>query len=351
MEILRFENPEYFYLLALIPLFVAIFIARLVFRRKNMKKLGQMHLVNQMMPMRSVHRPWLKLILFLLAFASLVMAAVNPQIGTKMEDPTNQGVDIVIALDVSRSMLAEDIKPNRIERAKLAVSNIINRLENDRIGIVVFAATAITQVPMTSDHEAAQMILRTINTNSVQKQGTAIGAAIERSMSAFIDRGARSRVIILISDGENHEDDPIYAAQKAHEEGFVIHTVGVGSPQGAPIPIYEGNTLKGFFRDQEGNTVISRFDDNLMRGIAQAGGGIFQSNTGPDMGLNRILDEIRGMEQHAIETAAYAEYESRFQYFIALALFFILLEFIIFERRSKWLNSIRLFSPNNNFSK
>jgi Ca-activated chloride channel homolog len=347
MEVLRFENQDYFYLLTLLPIFLFLFLLSITLRKRSMKKLGQLNLVSKMIPMRSTRRPWLKFTFFVFAFGSLAIAAVNPQIGFKTEEARREGVDIVIALDVSRSMLAEDIRPNRMDRAKLAVSRLIDRLGNDRVGIVVFAGSAVTQVPITSDHQAAKMILRTVNTNSVQVQGTAIGTAIERSMGAFLDQDMKSKVIILVSDGENHQDDPLPVVQKARNEGIVIHTVGVGTQQGAPIPIYRNNQLAGFVRDNDDKTVISRFDEAMLRSIAQAGGGIFQTSTGPDMGLNRILDEIRDMEQQEFETVRFSEYESRFHYFIAFALIFLVLEVIIFERKSKWLNRIKFFETNN----
>ena len=343
MDILRFENQQYFILFAIVPILLLIFIFALYYGKNNLKRLGNWQVVSRMMPMRSDRRPWLKISLFLLAFASLIMAAVNPQIGYKTEEAKSSGIDIVIALDVSRSMLAEDIRPNRLERSRLAVSRLIDRLDNDRISLVAFAGSAVTQVPMTSDHEAAKMILRTVNTNSVQVQGTAIGRALERSIASFTDQDAGSRVIILISDGENHQDDPIPVAKRAADMGIIIHTVGIGTPQGAPIPVYRGNQLSGFLRDSEGNTVVSRFDEDMLRSIASAGGGIFQTGTGPDLGLNQILEEIRKMEQQEFETTMFSEYDSRFHYFIALALIFFTLELIIFERKNKWLNKIKLF--------
>ena len=343
MDILRFENQQYFILFTIAPILLLIFIFALYYGKNKLKRLGNWQVVSRMMPMRSDRRPWLKFSLFILAFASLIMAAVNPQIGYKTEEAKSSGIDIVIALDVSRSMLAEDIRPNRLERSRLAVSRLIDRLDNDRVSLVAFAGSAVTQVPMTSDHEAAKMILRTVNTNSVQVQGTAIGRALERSIASFTDQDAASRVIILISDGENHQDYPIPVAKRAADMGIIIHTVGIGTPQGAPIPVYRGNQLSGFLRDSEGNTVVSRFDEDMLKSIANAGGGIFQTGTGPDLGLNQILEEIRKMEQQEFETTRFSEYESRFHYFIALALIFFILELIIFERKNKWLNKIKLF--------
>ncbi|TVQ14226.1 MAG: VWA domain-containing protein [Bacteroidetes bacterium] len=343
MDFLRFENQEYFYLFLVIPVFLLVFILANLHRKKKLLRLGDTGIVDRMMPMHSVRRPWLKLVLFMLAFSSLVMAAVNPQLGYKTEDIKQTGVDIVVALDVSRSMLAEDIRPNRMERSKMAVGRLIDQLENDRVALVIFAGSAVTQVPLTSDREAAKMILRTVNTESIQIQGTAIGAALERSIASFSRSEAGSRVIILVSDGENHQDDPLPVVERAREQGIVIHSVGVGTSQGAPIPVYQNNQLSGFLRDAQGNTVISRFDEPMLRAIAEKGGGIFQAGTGADIGLNRIMQQIREMEQQEFETAHFSEYESRFHYFLALAIIFLVLEFLIFERKSKWLNRIKLF--------
>lgn len=343
MDFLRFENQQYFYLFLILPVFFLLFFVARISTERKLKKLGNWGTLQQMIPLRSKARPWLKLVLFSLAFSSLVLAAVNPQLGYKTEDATSSGVDVIIALDVSRSMLAEDIKPNRMERAKLAVSRLIDQLENDRVGIVIFAGTAITQVPITSDKETAKMILRTINTGSVQVQGTALEAAINRSISSFSQVSMGSRVVIIVSDGENHQDDPLPAATRAAENDIIIHTVGVGTQQGAPIPVYQNNQLSGFLRDKEGNTVISRYDEGILRQIAGESGGTFSSGTGPDLGLNDILQQIRNMQQQEIETTQFSEYESRFHYFLALALIFLLLEVFIFERKSKWLSKIKLF--------
>jgi Ca-activated chloride channel family protein len=343
MDILKFENQEYFILFAFLPVLLLIFLRAVYVTGKRIKKLGHGQLIARMLSMRSSARPWLRFVLFALGFSSLIMAAVNPQIGFKTEEAHSKGIDIVIALDVSRSMLAEDIRPNRMDRAKHAVSRLIDQLENDRIGLVAFAGSAVTQVPITSDLDAARMILRTVNTETMQVQGTAIGSALERSIATFAKQDDKSRVIILVSDGENHQDDPIPVANRASDMGIIIHTVGIGTSQGAPVPVYRGGQLSGFLRDNEGNTVVSRFDEPMLRNIAQQTGGVFQTGTGPDLGLNNILEEIRLMEQQEYETTRFAEYESRFHYFIALALIFFLFEFLIFERKSKWLNKIKLF--------
>jgi Ca-activated chloride channel homolog len=343
MELLKFENPDYFSLFLLLPIFLLVFIYARLRSRKILGKLGSREIILKMIPMRSIRRPWLKLILFMLAFSLLVMAAVNPQLGLKTEAARSTGVDVVIALDVSRSMLAEDINPNRLERSKMAVSRLIDQLGDDRLALVVFAGNAITQVPMTNDREAAKMILRTVSTESVQIQGTALGSALDRSIAAFSGVEAASRVIILISDGENHQDDPLAVVARAKEQGIIIHTVGIGTPQGAPVPVYQNNRMSGFLRDSQGNTVISRFDEPMLRAIAQQGGGIFQTGLGPDLGLNQIVEQIRQMEQQEYERTHFSEYESRFHYFLALAILLLVSDIFIFDRKSKWLNKINLF--------
>lgn len=343
---LKFENQLYFYLFFLLPVLLGLFLIARYQMKRRIKKIGDAGLLGKLMPMRSFRRPWLKLTLLMLAICSVILAIINPQIGFRTEEVKRDGIDMVIALDVSRSMLAEDVRPNRMERSRLAVSRFIDRLENDRVGLVLFAGTAVTQVPVTADHQAAKMILRTANTNSIQLQGTAISGAIERAVASFSGQDMRNKVIVIVSDGENHMDDPAAAARQAHQQGIVIHTIGVGTQQGAPIPVYRNNQIFGFLRDNTGNTVMSRFDEATLRAIAQAGGGSFHTGTGPDLGLNKVLQEIRQMEAQEYEVQLYSAFESRFHYFVALALIFLLLELLIFERKNWWVERIQFFQPH-----
>lgn len=343
MDILRFENPQYFYLFALVPVLLGLFCLSWHFRKQALNRFGQQKVFKVLMPWRSVRRPWLRFGLLILAFCMVILAATNPMVGSRMQEAKHQGVDLIVALDVSRSMLAEDIRPNRLERARMAVSRLIDRLENDRVGIVLFAGSAITQVPITTDHSAAKMILRTATPASVPLQGTAIGSAIERAMASFQGEDLKNKVIIIVSDGENHIDDPVAVAKLAAEAGVIIHTVGIGTQAGAPVPVYNNNQLTGFLRDNEGNTVVTRYDEATLRQIAEVTGGVFRHGTGADMGLNSILDEIRNMEQETFEVMVFADYQSRFHYFVALALLFLVLEIFIFERKNKWLEKINLF--------
>lgn len=343
MNIIHYDNPQYFYLLVLVPVFIVIFLLAEYLRRGALKRFGQPFLLEKLTPWKSWRRPWIRFLMLLLAFSFLSTAAVNPRVGSRLEPRVQQGIELIIALDVSRSMLAEDVRPNRLERSKMAVSRLIDNLGDDQVGLVLFAGTAITQVPVTSDRSAVKLMLRTVNTGSVPVQGTSLSAAIHRAVAAFQQEDLGNKVLILISDGESHDDDPVEAARLAAQKGLTIHTVGIGSREGAPIPIYNNNQMSGFLRDSQGNTVVSRYDENTLRQIAAASGGIFQHGSGVDMGLNRILEEIRSVEKSEFESMVFSEYESRFHYFIALALIFLVLEIFIFERKNKWLEKLKIF--------
>lgn len=343
MDMIRFEHPEYFFLLLLIPVFVTVFAFARHRRTRALRRFGRQEVLKQLMPWASIYRPWIRFSLLMVALAFLVMSAVNPQLGSSLEEIKREGVDIIVALDVSQSMQAEDIRPNRLERAKLSVARLIDRLENDRIGLVVFAGNAITQVPLTSDHHAARMMLRTVTANSVQVQGTSISSAIERAIASFPDKDLSNKVLIIISDGENHMDDPVQAAAAASQLGLTIFTVGIGTPEGAPIPVYRNNQLTGFQRDNQGNTIVTRYDEPTLSQIAKAAGGVFQAGRGADMGLTQILDEIRKMEKQEFDSTIFADYESRYHYFLFFALVFLILEVFVHERKNKWIEKIKLF--------
>ncbi len=343
MDMLIFENTHLLFLFLVIPVIVILFLIARFKRNTVIKKLGARKTILRLMPLISFKRPWIKMFLILSALSMIIIAAINPKVGSRMEEVKKEGIDIVIVLDVSRSMLAEDIRPNRLERSKAAVSRLIDNLEQDRIGIVAFAGNAVTKVPLTSDYSAAKMLLRTIGVHSVSVQGTAIGSAIERAMLSFKDENNKTKVIIVISDGESHLDDPVEAAKNAADNDIIIHTIGIGTKDGAPIPIYENNRMRGFLRDSEGNTVITRYDENTLRSIANAANGVFQHGAGADMGLNNILDEIRKLDKQEYEVVVFADYESRYHYFVALALLILLLELLIFERKNKWVDKINIF--------
>lgn len=342
MEMIRFEQAIFFYLLALIPLLAGLFMLAAWLSRRQLLRFAQKSLLPELAPLLSTMRPALKFTLLLAALTALILSAVNPQVGSRLEEVQAEGVDLILALDVSRSMLARDVHPNRLERSRLSAARLIDQLENDRIGIIAFAGHAITQVPLTNDHHAARMILRTLNTGSVQIQGTSIGSAIERARIAFEQAGTSKGILIIISDGENHLDDPVESARRAHAEGMVIHAIGVGSPEGAPIPLYRDGQAAGFLRDQEGQTVVSRYDRQTLENIARAGGGSFRHGGGGDLGLSAVLEDIREAERTQYDRMRFSEYESRFHWFAALALILLCIECLIPGRKTQWLNQWNL---------
>lgn len=338
----RFAHIEYLYLLILIPVLGLLMTVLLSQRKKALNRFGNPDVIGVLMPALSFSRPVLKSALVLIILASLVFGIARPQFGSKLREIKREGVEIIIALDVSNSMMAEDIKPNRLERAKQAIARMVDRLVNDKIGLIVFAGDAYTQIPITTDYVSAKLFLNTISTDIVPKQGTAIGSAIELAMRSFTQQEETSKALIIITDGENHEDDAIGAARLALEKGITVHTVGIGLPQGAPIPVYSG-TQKTYHMDSQGQTVISKLDEAMLRRIAAAGEGAYIRSTDSRVGLDKLFDEINKMEKIEMESKIYSDYDERFQYIFGISLFFLLLDFIVLERKNRWLSKIKLF--------
>ena len=338
----EFARTENLWFLWVIPFMLLVFLIIRYRRKSVIRKIGQPELLSLLMPMASSQRPVLKFILLLTSLAFIILAVAGPRSGSRLEEAKREGVEIIIALDVSLSMLAEDIRPNRLERSKRSVSRLIGNLKNDRIGLIVFAGDAFVQVPITNDHAAARMILENVSTDIVPVQGTAIGRAIELAARSFTPDSPASRIIVIISDGEDHEDDPVSAARNAREQGISIHTIGMGRPEGAPVPV-AGGVESRFLTDQEGNTVISRLDEATLRGIASAGEGMFVRAGSSGTGLELIMEEIEKMDKAEFDELVYTEYEEQFQYMAAIALLLLIIDFVILERKNKWLNSINLF--------
>ncbi|ASB50530.1 VWA domain-containing protein [Alkalitalea saponilacus] len=339
----RFGNPEYLYLLLLIP---ALAFIQLIFsyrKRMALERFGNTDLLNHLMPDVSLYRPVVKFYLLLLALMGLIFTLAAPQFGTRLQTVQRQGIEIMIALDVSNSMNSQDIQPSRLERAKQAVARLTDRLVNDRIGIVVFAGNAYVQLPITSDYASARMFLNNITTDIVPTQGTAIGRAIDLSMQSFTQQEDVNRAIIVISDGENHEDDAIGAARRAAEKGVLVYTVGMGSPEGGPIPIGgSGN----FLRDRNGNVVITRLDEQMLADIAQAGNGEYIPANNIRAGINQLMNELSDLERADFETKVYTDFENQYQYIAFLVLLILIIDFIILERKNKLLRNIDLFTVN-----
>jgi len=339
----RFAHSFFLYGLLLIPLFTALFVMMLIWRKNSLKKFGDWNVIRPLIPDISTERPILKFVLLMLAFVFLVIGLADPQIGLKVEKAHRKGVDLMICLDVSNSMLAEDIKPNRLERSKQAISRLIDNLEDDRIGIIVFAGKAYIQLPITTDFGAAKLFLSTISTDIVPEQGTAIGDAIDIASRSF-DNKKRSRAIIVISDGENHEDDAIAAAHSAEKQGICTYTIGMGLSEGAPIPVRNSDGIQvGFKKDMEGSTVISKLDENMLQQIAQAGKGIYVRANNSEAGMDKIFEGINKMEKNEYQSKMFSDYSDRFQYFIILAIIFLVAELLLSERKPKWADKFDLF--------
>jgi len=340
---IRFAHIEYLYLLLLIPVFIGLYLAWNVWRRKALKRFGEVKTIQVLMPRYSGTKPLLKFIIMLIAFIFFVVGVSDPQVGSRLEKVKREGIDLYLVLDVSNSMLAEDIRPNRLDRAKMAIANLVDRLQGDRIGIVVFAGHAYKQLPLTTDYSAAKLFLSAVDTKIVPSQGTAIGEAINMAVSSF-DDSQHNKAIVVITDGENHEDDAVEAAKVADEKGIKVFTIGMGLPEGAPIPLYDRNGNKlGFKKDRQGKTVITKLNEDMMRRIAAAGGGSYVRANNATTGLSKVLDDINKIQKQEIETRQFTDYEDRFQVFLALALILLLVELLIANRRGKLADKLDFF--------
>lgn len=327
---LNFAQSQYLLLLLLIPVFFLVQALVLRMRRNRIRKFGDETLVSGLMPSYSKGKVWVRLVLFSIGFFFFVIGLSRPQIGAKLKEHETKGAEIMIVLDVSNSMLAEDYSPNRLERAKLAISRLVDKLREDRIGLIVFAGNSFVQLPITTDYVSAKMLLNSITTGSVPVQGTAIGEAINTAMRSFSIQSEKSRAIIVITDGENHEDDPVAAAKQAAEMGVRVFTIGVGSPEGKPIPM-DGELLK----DKNGEIVVTRLDEKVLQDVAQAGNGVYVRAGNSEFGLNPIIENIKRMEDEKYNSIVFEEFDEQFMYFLGIALFFFVIEMLVGDRRSR----------------
>ena len=340
---MRFENEAMLWGLVLLPVLIGVFWLVRQWKRRALKNFGDERLVRRIMPEAAFSRPGWKFSLFLLGVAGLVIGLANPQIGTVAEEGQRKGSDLMILLDVSNSMMAGDLPPSRLENAKRAISQLIDQLRSDRIGIIIFAGEAYVQLPITTDYAAAKLFLNNISTSIVPTQGTAIGAAVGMAMKSFDLVNGTSKAMIVMTDGENHEDDAVSAAKEAYAKGVVLHVIGLGSPEGAPVPTFQNGNPVGFIKDEEGQTVVSKLNEEMCKEIAAAGKGVYVRATNAGSGLNIVLDQIEKMEKKAVDTRVFKSYEDRFQLFIGFTLLVLLLEFFISNRRNKRLSALNLF--------
>ena len=341
----QFEEKIYFYLLGIIPVLVVLFLFLQIWKRAKQREFANSKMLRRLAPNKSIFKGWLKLIFFVLGLSFLILGLVNPKIGTKLETVKREGVDIVFAVDVSKSMLAEDIAPNRLEKAKRLVSEIINQLASDRIGIIAYAGQAYPQLPITTDYGAAKMFLRSMNTDMLSSQGTAIDAAIDLAATYYDDQDQTNRVLFIISDGEDHsEGSTLAAVENAIQNGIKIYTIGVGKEKGAPIPIKRNGVVQSLKKDSEGEVVITRQNEQVMIDIADEGNGLYINGSNTDDAVDFIKEELNKMDKKEFEAKQFAEYKDQFQWFLGIGLFFLFLDIFLLNRKTSWLKKLNLFN-------
>ncbi|NJB71296.1 Ca-activated chloride channel family protein [Saonia flava] len=342
---IQFDEKIYFYLLFIIPIMIVVFVLHQIWKVRTQKKFGDLSLLKRLTPDKSNFKSSLKLIFLLLGLFFLIIGLVNPKIGTKLETVKREGVDIVFAVDVSKSMLAEDIAPNRLEKSKRLVSEIINQLASDRIGIIAYAGQAFPQLPITTDYGAAKMFLQGMNTDMLSSQGTAINEAIELASTYYDDEEQTNRVLFIISDGEDHsEGTTIDAVEKAVEEGIKVYTIGVGKPKGAPIPIKRNGVVESLKKDSQGEVVITKLNEVVLTDIADEGNGEYINGSNTEEAVEIIKEQLAQMDKKEFEAKQFAEYKDQFQWFLGLGLLFLFLDIFLLDRKTKWLKKLNLFN-------
>ena len=338
----RFAQPQYLYLLLIVPLMWAVYFYSVYRNRKNMAKYGNPQILQSLAPDVSKYKPGTKFFLQQLALIVMIFIIARPQMGAKIETVKKQGVEIIIALDVSNSMLARDIAPSRLDKAKQMLSKLIDQLDNDKVGLIVFAGDAYTQLPITSDFVSAKMFLSTISPDMVPTQGTAIGRAIALAMNSFTPDQSADKAIIVITDAENHEDDAVQMAKEAAQKGIMVDVIGIGSEQGAPIPI--GGNDTNLRKDNQGNVVITKLNAQLGRDIVKAGDGIYISADNTGSALRALTAEVKKMKKSDIESKVYSEYDEQFQGLAWIVLILLLLDIFILDRKNKLMKKVNFFS-------
>ena len=342
----QLEEKIWFWALLIIPVIVVFFLLLLLWKKQTQKKFADKALLKRLSPNQSVFKSVLKIIVLSLAFASLAIALVNPKIGTKLETVKREGVDIVFAIDVSKSMLAEDIKPNRLEKSKQLVSQIINNLGSDRVGIIAYAGKAFPQLPITTDYSAAKLFLQNMNTDMLSSQGTAINEAILLAKTYYDDDEQTNRVLVIISDGEDHSEAAVQVAEQASQEGIKIFTIGVGETKGGPIPLKRNGIVTGYKKDSQGETVITRLDETTLKNIAAQANGQYIKVRTTDKVVNQMKDILNKMDKTEFEAKQIADFKDQFQWFLGLAILLFFIDIFLLERKTAWLKKLNLFNEN-----
>lgn len=343
----QLEQPIYFYVLAALPLLVLVLLWIWFWRRKTQKKFADSTLLKKLSPNASFLKATLKIIVLGLAITCLSFALVNPKIGTKIETVKREGVDVVFALDVSKSMLAEDIAPNRLEKSKQLITQIVNSLAGDRIGIIGYAGSAFPQVPITTDFSSAKLFLSTMDTDMVSSQGTAITDAISMAQTYYNDEEQTNRVLFIVSDGEDHEGNVASVVEEAAGLGIKIYTIGVGTENGAPIPIKQNGILQFYKRDENNQQVLTKLNEETLIEIASKGKGTYINGSNTKDVIEAVTAILNGMDKKEFEAKQFTDFKDQFQWFLGGAIFLLFLDVFLLERKTAWLTKLNLFNENN----
>lgn len=341
---MELDEKKYLYLLFLLPLVVLLFLYTLYWKRKKQREFGDLDAIKKLSPEKSTFKPTFKLVIILLALAGLILGLVNPKIGTKMETVKREGIDIVFAMDISKSMLAEDVAPSRLEKSKQIVSQIINQLGNDRIGIVAYAGSAFPVLPITTDYSVAKMFLQSMNTGMVSSQGTSLDEAIKLSATYFDDKSKTSKLLILISDGEDHSEGAQAAAEEANKQGMRIITVGIGTEKGGTIPLKRNGIVESYQRDNNDQVVVTKLNRGSLEAIAKATKGGYVNGNNTKEVLEYIKTTLDKIQKTEFESTQMADFQSQFQWFLGIAFGLLFLDFFLLERKTNWVRKLNLFN-------
>jgi Ca-activated chloride channel family protein len=341
---MELDEKKYLYLLFILPIVVLFFLLNMYWKRKKQQEFGDLELIKKLSPERSVFKPVMKLVIILVALLGLIIGLVNPKIGTKLETVKREGIDIVFAMDVSKSMLAEDVAPSRLEKSKQLVSQIINQLGNDRIGIVAYAGSAFPVLPITTDYSVAKMFLQSMNTEIVSSQGTSLDEAIKLSATYFDDKSKTSKLLILISDGEDHSEGAQAAAEEANKQGMRIITVGIGTEKGGTIPLKRNGVVQSYQRDQNDAVVITKLNRPGLEMIAKATKGGYVSGNNTKEVLEYIKNTLDKIQKTEFESTQMADFQSQFQWFLGFAFVLLFVDLFLLERKTNWVKKLNLFN-------
>ncbi|MCK5824980.1 MAG: VWA domain-containing protein [Ichthyobacteriaceae bacterium] len=337
------EEKSYFNYLIIIAVLVAIFLFNRFWKAKKQKEFASAEMLNVLAPNRSIFKQYLKMAMLMLVFLMMIIALVNPKVGSKLKTVKRAGVDIVFALDVSKSMLAEDVAPNRLMKSKQIISKVIDELGGDRIGIIAYAGKSYPLLPITTDYAAAKMMLKNADTDMIPSQGTAIASAIEMTNQYFDDEDQQNRILVIISDGEDHEAEALSSAEMAKSKGIKIYSIGVGTTSGGPIPIKQNGNVVGYKKDKNGDVVVTQLDKTVLMEVAQLTEGKYIDSKDTRHLVSELTDVLKGMDKKEFETQVFADYEDQFQWFVGLAVLFLILDVFFLERKTKWVEKLGLF--------